>query len=296
MNRARKSNYIQFNDCRSEHPESFGTNIFNYKQITKLFFILLLTFIFWGCDEVEEGLIDPNEEIFLVDSLAAPTILKYFGSETELTTSISFSDSKSVLKTWVNIDSQDGTVDVVYRKEMVKSAENEYSISIPMEADMPSLTYTIDYYFQTGIQAEKKIASHNFEYDNNQINIAPVISNPLFYYLNEPPELLEIIKNGDQNEFIVSIEVADENGLRDIDSVYIDLFNYQDPNNTIVTKILLYDDGSVDHGDDVAEDGIYSRKGFFPDDSEGNRRFVFIARDRRGLSSNIVTHNFVVVK
>ncbi|MCK5456851.1 MAG: hypothetical protein KAI45_06960, partial [Melioribacteraceae bacterium] len=126
----------------------------------KLFFILLLTFLFFGCDGVEEGLIDPNEEIFLVESLVAPTTLKYLGSDTKLNTSITFSDSKSILRTWVNIDSQDGTINIAYKMDMVKLSENEYSISIPMEEDMPSLTYTIDYYFQTGIQAEKKIASH----------------------------------------------------------------------------------------------------------------------------------------
>ncbi len=263
----------------------------------KLFFILPLILLFFGCDGVEEGLIDPNEEIFLVESLVAPTNIKYTGSDTKLVTSISFSDSKSILRAWVNIDSQDGTVNIAYKKEMVKSSENEYLVSIPMEEDMPSLTYTIDYYFQTGIQEEKKIASHNFVFYNLQDNEAPIISNPLFYYSNETAGLIDTIKNGTVNEFIVSIEVTDENGLSDIDSVYIDLFNFQDPIDTIVTmKIPLFDDGSVNHGDEIAGDGIYSRKGYFPDESEGDRKFEFIAIDRAGIGSNIVTHNFVVVK
>lgn len=294
MNRECKRIDIQIDGCKIEHHQ---TEKLNNKLMKKLFLIFLFTFVFIGCDEVEEGLIDPNEEIFLVENLVAPTTIIYSGIDTKLTTTITFSDSKSILRAWINVDSQDGTFNLASNQEMMKSAENEYSISIALEEDMPSLTYTIDYYFQTGIQAEKKIASHNFDYYNSQSNVAPVISNPLFYYVGDNPELLDTLENGTQNEFIVSIEVGDVNGLSDIDSVYIDLYNYQDPLDITVTKkIPLFDDGSVDHGDDIAGDGIYSRKGFFPVDSEGIRKFEFIARDRDGLSSNIVTHNFVVVK
>ena len=130
-----------------------------------------------------------------------------------------------------------------------------------------------------------------------QNQVAPVISNPLFYYMDDEAGLIDTIKNGTVNEFIISIEVFDSNGPSDIDSVYIDLYNYQDPNNTSITpKIPPYDDGSEDHGDQSAGDGIYSRRGYFPDESEGDRKFDFIAIDRTGLSSNIITHNFVVVK
>ena len=147
------------------------------------------------------------------------------------------------------------------------------------------------------IYNEKKIASHNFEYDNLQNNIAPIISNPLFYYVGSEASLMDTIQNGTINEFTLSIKVVDSNGLSDIDSVYVDLFNYQDSNNTTITpKILLYDDGNNIHGDNVAGDGIYSRNGSFPDDSEGNRKFDFVAIDRLGVKSNIVSHNFVVVK
>lgn len=288
MNRARKSNYIQFNDCKSEHPDTFGTNMFNHKQMKKLFFILLLTFIFWGCDEVEEGLIDPNEEIFLVESLAAPTTLKYFGTETKLTTSISFSDSKSILKTWVNIDSQDGTVNVAYRKEMAKSGENEYSISIPMEEDMPSLTYTIDYYFQTAIQAEKKIASHNFEYDNNQNNVAPVLSDP------DIPDQI----NRDEN-FSFSVRVADENGYDDVNKVFYELFRPngdQIKNSEGIEEFPMFDDGdTAKNGDLIAGDSIYTVLLMFPSSAEsGSWKFELKADDRNGALSNTITHNLVV--
>lgn len=263
----------------------------------KLFLILFLTLLFYGCDGVEDGIVDPSTDAFNVTSLEAPTILKYTSDNTELVTSLSFSSTEAILLVWVKVSAQDGSYDITYHTNMEKTTENEYSVSISMSPDMPSTIYTIDYLIETKIYSEKKIASHNFEYDNLQNNSAPIISNPLFYYVGDVTSLMDTIQNGEVNQFILSIEVADSNGLSDIDSVYVDLFNYQDENNTVKTpKITLYDDGNDDHGDMTANDGTYSRKGFFPDDSEGNRKFDFIAVDRQGVRSNNLSHNFVVVK
>ncbi len=292
MNQARRSINLQFDDGKSEPALSADrhhmTKMFNYREIRKLFFILLLTFLFGGCDGAEDSIVDPVVNDFNVTNITAPTTLKYTGSDTKLITSITFSDSKSILRTWINLDSQDGTVNIAYKVSMVKSGENVYSISIPMEEDMPSLNYTIDYYYQTEIQAEKKIASHNFEYDNSQNNVAPIISNPLLYYTLEVPILRDTLEN--DREIILSIEVTDENGLSDIDSVYTDFYS---PSNPSALRVILFDDGDSDHGDAIAGDGIYSLKNIFQN-AYGNRKFEFWARDRAGVLSNMITHNLVV--
>ncbi len=262
----------------------------------KLLLILLLSFIMFGCDGTEEGTIDPYDTEFGVKKIVAPTHLDYTGEGTELQTSILFSDSESILSAWVKVLSQDGTVDVTYYKTMIKTGTNKYYVSIGMDKEMPNLTYTIDYFVKTEIQSEKKIASHNFTYNNNQNNVPPVISNPLFYYENDSPSLIDTIKRGSNNKFILSIVVEDSNGLDDVDSVYINLYNYQNPDNVRITKIELFDDGSFDNGDEIKGDGIYSRKNFFPNDSEGDRKFEFYATDRAKSKSNIIIHNFVVVK
>ncbi len=254
----------------------------------KTIFIFLLSLILFGCDGVEDSIVDPIDSDFSVTNITAPTTLKYLGSDTKLVTSITFSDSKSILRTWINLASQDGTVNITYQEDMEKSAENEYSTSIVMDEEMPSLTYTIDYYYQTGIQAEKKIASHNFDYDNNQNNVAPIISNPLFYYSDENPILRDTLEN--DRPFILSIEVADENGLSDIDSVYTDFYS---PNNPSAYRVILFDDGKEENGDEIAGDGIYSWKNTFHD-AFGDRKFEFWARDRAGVLSNMITHNVVV--
>jgi hypothetical protein len=260
----------------------------------KLLLILLSIIVLYGCDGVEDGIVDPGTDAFNVTEINAPTSLSYFGSNTELLTSISFSSADAIVLVWVKVSSQDGSHDITYRKDMTKIGKTEYSIAISMDEEMPSTIYTIDYFIKTEIYNEKKIASHNFKYDNKQNNFVPVILNPLFYLSNSAPNLIDTIKQG--KEFILSIEVADSNGLSDLDSVYLNLYNYQDPNNTRITKIELFDDGKAINGDVTEGDGIYSRKNYFPAPAEGKRKFDFYARDRSGAISNIVTHSFVVVK
>jgi hypothetical protein len=255
----------------------------------KFIFILFTSLILLGCDNIEDGLVDPNDGEFSVVDIQAPKSLEYVGADTKLTTSITFSDSKAIIVAWVQVSAQDGSFDITYRKEMSKANENQYSTSIGMTSEMPSTKYTIDYHYQTETQSDKKIASHDFTYDNMQNNIAPIISNPLFYYLDDEPTLLDTLEN--DKEFILSIKVTDGNGLSDIDSVYTDFYS---PNNPSAIRVILFDDGKVaEHGDKIAGDGIYSLKNIFSGAS-GDRKFEFWARDRRGMLSNMITHNLVV--
>ena len=256
----------------------------------KLLFIFLLALFFTGCDGIEDTLIDQNISEFSVTNITAPSSLEYSGLNTKLITSITFSDAKSINSVWVKVGSHDASFSITYRTEMTKIGENEYSVTIPMDSLMPSTDYSIDYFYSTNAQAEKKIASHNFSYDNLQNNLAPFIENPLFYYTDESPILRDTLEN--EKEFIFSIKVKDENGLSDIDSVYTDFYS---PNNPAAIRVILFDDGKAEHGDLSAGDGIYSLKNIFQADAFGERKFEFWARDRRKVLSNMITH-IVVVK
>lgn len=259
-----------------------------------LFAIFVLIIVSVGCDSIEEGIIDPHDAEFLVETITLPTKLEYFGEETKLNTSITLTNTNLIIAMWVKVASQDGNVNITYHKNMSKSDSKTYSVAIPMDKKLPNLVYTIDYFYKTAIQSQKKIATKNFTYDNMQNNTAPVISNPLFYYSNKTPSLIDTIKR--EEKFILSIEVDDDNGLSDIDSVYIKLYNYQNPNSIRITRIELFDDGKFEDGDEIKGDGIYSRKNFFPAVAEGKRRFEFYATDRAKFTSNVITHDFVVVK
>jgi len=254
----------------------------------KLLFVLFLSLIIVGCDGIEDGLIDQSINEFSVTNIEAPTNLVYSGINTKLNTSITFSNSESIKYVWIKVGSQDATFTVTDKKGMTIIGDNKYSTSVAMDSLMPSINYTIDYFYQTESQDEKKIASHDFTYDNMQGNVAPIISNPLFYYVDESPTLRDTLEN--DKYFVFSIQVTDKNGLGDIDSVYADFYS---PNNPSAMRVILYDDGTSLHGDLAEGDGIYSLINSFQDAS-GVRKFEFWARDRRGALSNMITHNVVV--
>ena len=253
---------------------------------------ILLLVLLVSCDGIEEGVVDPNDETFVVENISAPTYLKYTGEETQVFTTITFSNTESVKRVWLNINSQDGIIEIARNVDMIspyKNDPNTFAVTAKMFKDDPNLIYTIEYFVSTDIQEQKKIASHDFEYNNLQDNIAPVISNPLFFYVDENPVLRDTLENN--KPFIFSIDVHDENGLKDIDSVYSDFYS---PNNPSAFRVLMFDDGDEAHGDLVAGDGTYSFKNIFQN-AQGERKFEFRARDRAGALSNKITH-IVVVK
>jgi len=258
----------------------------------QIFASILSVFLLISCDGIEDGIVDPYDETFLVENISAPTELKYLGEDTQVFTTITFSNTESIQRVWVNINSQDGVIEIARNVDMISPYKNDlntYAIAIKMLHDDPTLKYTIDYFVSTEVQSQKKIASHDFDYNNLQDNISPVISNPLFYYEDEAPALRDTIENN--KPFIFSIDVTDENGLSDIDSVYTDFYS---PNNPSAFRVLMFDDGDEAHGDLVAGDGIYSFKNIFQN-AQGERKFEFSAADRAGTLSNMITH-IVVVK
>ncbi|NOX66268.1 MAG: hypothetical protein GXO85_10895 [Chlorobi bacterium] len=257
------------------------------KQILVSVFLL---FLLIGCDGIEEGVVDPGDVDFVVKDISAPAELKYSDENTQVFTTITFSNTESITRVWLNITSQDGVIEIVRNAEMISPYKNDdktFAVAVKMRLDDPSIIYTIEYFVSTGTQEAKKVASHDFEYNNMQENIAPVISNPLFYYEDESPMLRDTLENN--KPFIFSIEVYDENGLNDIDSVYTDFYSPGFP----TARVIMFDDGDEAHGDKVAGDGIYSFKNIFQN-AQGERKFEFRARDREGALSNMITHNVVV--
>lgn len=253
---------------------------------------ILLLVLLIGCDGIEEGVVDPTDESFFVDGISAPNEVKYFGEDTKVFTTITFTNIESIKQVWITITSQDGVIQIAENMSMVspyKNDPNTFAASVKMSEDNPNLIYTIKYFVSTDQQEQKIIASHDFEYDNLQDNVAPVISNPLFYYEDEEPILRDTLENN--RPFIFSIEVTDANGQSDIDSTYTDFYS---PNNPSAFRVLMYDDGNEEHGDEVAGDGIYSFKNIFQN-AQGDRKFEFRASDRAGVLSNMITH-IVVVK
>lgn len=99
------------------------------------------------------------------------------------------------------------------------------------------------------------------------------------------------------NNFLITIEVVDPQGLSDVDSVY---FTSRKPDGTMANQgrpILLVDDGDEqNYGDIVPGDGIYSFKAIFdPSAQKGDYTWTFAAVDRSGARSNIIVHILTII-
>ena len=91
------------------------------------------------------------------------------------------------------------------------------------------------------------------------------------------------------NNFLITLEVMDPQGLADVDSVH---FTSLKPDSTWANNglpIPLFDDGTF--GDVVPGDGVYSFRAIFdPTAQKGDYVWTFAAVDRSGAKSNIIVH------
>jgi len=153
-----------------------------------------------------------------------------------------------------------------------------------MSMNFPNGNYKINYYILNISDEEQLVASHNFEYDNGQVNYSPEISN-----LNIPGSI-----NRSQ-EFTFTIVASDPNGMSDIYRVFYELY---DPSGAIlvnsqgISQFAMYDNGDTEGtGDVIADDGTYSFKLTFPNSvATGTWEFKFQAEDFSGEFSEILNH------
>jgi len=139
---------------------------------------------------------------------------------------------------------------------------------------------------QTGDHIFQFMAIDQDGHESNNIDAAIPIDdrpNPYIYNLIAPDSLVK----GSLAPAYLFLKAWDPQGSDDIDSVYFWVMRPDGSSNN--TRIIMFDDGDiVDHGDSVAEDGIYSRGIQAPghQDQTGNYTFYFSAKDTDGNQAN----------
>jgi len=120
-------------------------------------------------------------------------------------------------------------------------------------------------------------------------NLSPRILTP------QLPDSFQL-PSSDTLHLSIKIKVTDPQGLQDLDSVY---FQTRKPDGNLGgggAKILLFDDGErAVHGDQVANDGIFSIIiSISSDNQPGDYEFIFNARDRVGNRATTVTDTITI--
>jgi len=265
----------------------------------KKLILLLIPILLGGCKKDFNNIVETQPTNFQIVRISTPSQFTYAPYDSLMTVNITLNTSANVKSVSVNLYDPDGNIknnsgiqlfdngNTDKNGDTVKG-DNTYSNKVPLSHYYPKGTYEIDYYV-TDLSGNTKLAAiHSFVFDNGQANAAPVISKLVM------PDSVSIGES-----FIFTVTASDSNGLNDI--AYVDFQLYrpdgsQVKDNNGSALFFMQDNGDYLHfGDNVAGDGVFSYKNSFASNApSGSWKFVFQAKDKSGLLSNIITHNIIV--
>lgn len=124
-------------------------------------------------------------------------------------------------------------------------------------------------------QNKSELLSDTLRVKAGRENLPPVLSEPL---------IPNVLRADSVESALISVRVADPEGLSDIERVVYQIYPPTQPRPLL--EEVLFDDGT--HGDAFAADGIYSRQidSGFAGGKPGLYSFRFEAKDRAGNKSN----------
>jgi hypothetical protein len=265
----------------------------------KKYLIFLIPLFLWGCSNKNNEIIDSGITNYQVTNVNSFNDSLFVPGDSSIVVNITFSSLAAIKSVFVNIIAPDESIlnsspvplyndgNVALHGDTTKG-DSTFSNKYPFSQSYLNGKYTIQYYLINSNNNTELVAEHNFIYNNNLADAAPVVSNLL------APDTVSL-NTGLTTDINLSIQVADSNGLNDIDIVFFNSF-LPNGNASSSNPFIMFDDGKPEHGDAVAGDGIYSLIVSLPPTgvTKGTYRWEFQARDREKKTSNIIIHNIVV--
>lgn len=250
-------------------------------------YFLLIPLLIWGCEKTYDNLIDTSTDNFQVNSLSGIKDINLLENPEDsiLTLTMTFTALSQVSDAYFDIYYSDNSKINSSPVEMQEIFDDTFSAQYFLGRANPIGNYTIRF-SAIGIEGTaKQVALGSFYFNNGQDNQSPEIFNSVI----EPDTAVV----NDTTVILTSVEAMDPNGQSDILEVYFIV--YRPDGSTNNTKVLLFDDGNSQNGDNVAGDGIYSRLiQVNQNNQKGTYRFEFRAKDRLGDLSNILNHYVLI--
>jgi hypothetical protein len=260
-----------------------------YYSVMRKAYFLLIPLLIWGCEKTYDNLIDTSAENFQISSIAGikDTVDLKVPGDSLLSLRMIFTPQSTVSKTYFDIYASDNSRLNSSPVEMQEVIENIFENQFILKRENPIGNYTVKF-SASGLDGNiKQVAVASFYFNNGQDNLPPEIFNSVI----DPDTVAFVVS--DTTVIFTSAGAMDPNGANDILEVYFIV--YKPDGTTDNSKVLLYDDGNVEHGDKLAGDGIYSRLIQVDNTNDkGTYRFDFRAKDRSGELSNIINH-FVLI-
>jgi hypothetical protein len=263
----------------------------------KIFLFAFLLLGIWGCDKKYDNVVDDSTNSYQVKSLASLGTVLFSAKDSSVTASVEFSSVENVVSVSYSLYSPDNVL--IEEGELYdngKAANGDaaagdkiFSNKFLMSQYDANGDYQLKYFVVDKDQNTKMVATQKFLYNNLQSNKAPVLSD-----LVMADTVIYILPNGKYDPFSFSVKATDPNGASDVANVYFTIYR---PDGTVInhggdTLIAMNDSGDLsDYGDATAGDGRYSYLMTFTENAQlGSYKYQFVAMDRYGLKSNIITH------
>ena len=261
---------------------------------------LLLLCLAGGCKIPDKGVVDTTAPPFISQAATSPSLIDVTHLASQPTdpidTTIIFSisvDDANVLATYTLLDPSGN---VFLSGNLTGTNAGNFSASTRFHILKEDVgTYAVQF---------QAIAAGNAESKSNILSQAIVVKNtdhsPVISALVMPDTVI-VPPVGDTTFVKITVAVADSDGLQDIVNVSL---TSRRPDNSVVGVYPMYDDGGltpvspfgIKSGDAVAGNGIYTLTIPLLSSTTGNtyRTFSFIATDRSGESSNVLTKRIFI--
>lgn len=257
-----------------------------YSAMRKILFFLIPLLI-WGCEQTFDNVIDTTTDNYQVTLVSHPDSvdLKNPG-DSLLNVRIGFTQGSQLQQVFFDVIASDNSLLNPSPIEMFDISNNLFSAQFILKPEYPNGTYKLNFTAKGTSGISKLVATSSFIFNNGQDNLAPVISNTVI-----DPDTAIV---NDTTVIFTSVDAIDSNGANDILEVYFIV--YKPDGSTNNTKLFLFDDGKLEHGDKIAGDSTYSLLiQVDQSNDKGTYRFEFQAKDRSGELSNIINH-FVLIQ
>lgn len=264
---------------------------FLVKITLALFFLQVL---FWGCEKEYTNVIETPQTSYQVMNVTLKDSIQY-PLDISATFTVRFNNSDDIKNVKLDIYSPEDQkissgIQLLDNGKPANGDETAnddiYSAKISIDSNNINGNYEIKLYVTDKLDLTKQVATAKYYYNNGKSNAAPVISEDII-----DPDTLVV----DTIKIIwCNVKANDANGKNDISKVYFVVYKPDGTSNN--SQLELYDDGNIaDHGDFIANDGVYSLLISVNENNEkGAYRFEFRAKDRSNKLSNIINHTVLI--
>ncbi len=268
-------------------------------RMKKLSCVLLLC-LAGGCKIPDKGVVDITAPPFISQATAFPSSIDVTHLanqptdpvDTTLVFSVLVDDANTnTLVTYTVLDPSDS---LIVSGNFINNNGGKFSASTRFHILKEDVgIYNVQFQAVSGAESKSNILAQAIVVKNT--DHAPIISNLVM------PDTVNIPPAGDTTFVKITLAVSDLDGLQDIVNVSLTSLR---PDNSVVGIYPMYDDGGFNlvppfglkSGDAVAGDGIYTLTIPLLSSTTGNtyRVFSFIATDRSGESSNVLTQRIYI--